>query len=117
MKRIMRFCKLTFMSSPLYFILNIICMLGFSLIQLGIKYSFKYASDTIISVQDSEVMSFSFAAPILLFFILIIIGGNTNNMTSMVSRYIRIKQKSFFPKRLCILLTRKGRTDITTTNF
>lgn len=59
MKRIMRFCKLTFMSSPLYFILNIICMLGFSLIQLGIKYSFKYASDTIISVQDSEVMSFS----------------------------------------------------------
>ncbi len=98
MKRIMRFCKLTFMSSPLYFILNIICMLGFSLIQLGIKYSFKYASDTIISVQDSEVMSFSFAAPILLFFILIIIGGNTNNMTSMVISLYTNKAKKLFSK-------------------
>lgn len=97
-KRIIRFCKLTFLSSPLYFIFNIICMLGFSLVQVGIQYSFKYASDTIISIQNSGSISLSFALPIILFFIFIIVGGNTNNVLSMIISLYTSKAKKIFSK-------------------
>lgn len=97
-KRIIRFCKLTFLSSPLYFSFNIVAMLGFSLIQLGIQYSFKLASDTIISVQNSGTVHYSFALPILLFFVFIIIGGNTNNVNSMIITIYTNKAKKIFTK-------------------
>lgn len=107
MKRITRFCKLTFLSSPLYFIFNIICMSGFSLVQLGIQYSFKYAGDTIISIQNSGSISPSFAVPILLFFLFIIIGGNTYNVRSMIISLYTSKAKKIFSKAFMYSAYRK----------
>lgn len=66
-KRILNFCKLTIKASPVFFILNILILSIFALAQLGMAFSFKYATDIIMSVQNTGSFGVNVALPILFF--------------------------------------------------
>ncbi len=98
LKRILHFCKVTIKASPFFFIFNICMLFVFALSQLGMAFSFKFATDTIIKVQDSGEFGIGIALPILLFFAMICIGGNTWNFEQMLITLYTSKAKRLFAK-------------------
>lgn len=97
-KKIISFCRLTISASPLFFVLNLSAVLIFVLAQLGMSLSFKYATEIIIKTGDSGRLSLSIAMPILLFFLMICIGGSTWNFEQMMITLYTNKAKKIFYK-------------------
>lgn len=92
------YCILTAKASPFFFVFNMLMLLIFALAQFGMAFSFKYAADMLLSVQDTGEFSMDTALPILLFFLLICIGGNTWNFEQMTITLYTNKAKKFFHK-------------------
>ncbi|MDA3734009.1 ABC transporter ATP-binding protein [Niameybacter massiliensis] len=97
-RRLMHFCKITVSASPIFFSLNMIALFIIALSQLGIGYSFKLATDVLMDAQASGQVSVKIAFPILLFFLLICIGGNTGNFEKMMITAYSHKAKRIFAK-------------------
>ncbi|WP_051931575.1 ABC transporter ATP-binding protein [Clostridium sp. KNHs214] len=97
-KRILNFCKISVASAPGFFIINISALLIMALAGLGISYSFKLATDTILYYQKAGVYSIKVMMPILFFFLMICIGGNTGNFENMMITAYTRKSKKLFSK-------------------
>ena len=97
-KRIFNFCKITIKSAPAFFALNLAIIIIFNLISLGMAFAFKWATDTIMATQNTGVFSVKLTFPMLFFFLMICIGGNTGNFTSMIINLYTNKAKKFFNK-------------------
>lgn len=95
-KRIKNFCKITILSAPGFFLLHICVLLIFTFAQLGMNYSFKLATDQILIAQDTHIVTSSVILPILLFFLMICIGGNTGNFNNMMAAMLTNKSKKLF---------------------
>ena len=97
-KRIFNFCKITIKSAPGFFILNITLIIIFTLAGLGSAFAFRWAADTIMSAQNTGVLDSKIAFPVLFFFLMICIGGNTWNFENMLQTLYTNKSKKFFSK-------------------
>ena len=97
-KRIFNFCRITIKSAPLFFLLNMVVLIVFNLGSLGAAFAFKWATDTIMAAQDSGVFDAKIAMPILFFFLMICICGNTWNFESMMRTLYTNKAIKFFNK-------------------
>ncbi|MEG2303786.1 MAG: ABC transporter transmembrane domain-containing protein, partial [Niameybacter sp.] len=97
-KRILHFSKITISASPLFFTLNMIFLFVIALSQLGITFSFKLATDTILESQTVGHVSYQIALPILFFFLMICIAGNTGNFEQMMITAYSHKAKQIFAK-------------------
>lgn len=97
-KRIVNFCKISIASAPVFFIVNLSILLIMALSRLGASYSFKWAADTILYYQKSGVNSVKIIIPILFFFLMICIGGNTGNFENMMITAYTRKSKKLFSK-------------------
>lgn len=69
-----------------------------ALSQLGIQYSFKWITDTVIDVQKNSITSIQIVLPILFFFLMICISGNTGNLEEMMITAYSHKAKRIFAK-------------------
>lgn len=95
-KKIFRFCKITIVSAPLYFTLNIGFVFLMALSWFAANYSSKLLVNSIITAQSTHSFSFYVVFPSLLFFFGITLGGNYFNFQDMlVSIYTR-KSRKFF---------------------
>lgn len=97
-RRMIHFCKITISASPVFFSLNMIVLLVMALSQLGMGYSFKLATDVLLKAQANGQVSIEIAFPILLFFLMICIGGNTGNFEQMMITAYSHKAKRIFAK-------------------
>lgn len=97
-KRILNFCKISIASAPGFFIVNLSVLLIMALAGVGMGYSFKLATDTILYYQKAGVYSAKITIPILIFFLMICIGGNTNNFENMMITAYTRKSKKLFSK-------------------
>ena len=97
-KRIFNFCRITVKSAPVFFVVNLIVLLIINFGSLGAAFAFKWATDTIMEAQDTGVFGANIAMPILFFFLMICICGNTWNFESMVRTLYTNKAKKFFNK-------------------
>ncbi len=97
-RRIIHFCTITIKASPLFFVFNLCMLFVFAFSQLGMAYSFKFATDQIIAMQNTGEFGVRLALPILLFFFMICIGGNTWNFEQMLITLYTSKAKRLFIK-------------------
>ena len=97
-KRIFNFCIITVKSAPAFFVLNLGVLMIFTLGSLGAAFAFKWAADTIMEAQDTGVFGANITMPILFFFLMICICGNTWNFESMVRTLYTNKARRFFNK-------------------
>ena len=98
MKKIFNFCKVVIASSPILFAFNMVSILIITFCQFCMGYSFKLITDTIVSYDKSSGSVFSLSLPVLLFFFLICIGGNTFNFEDMLIAAYTNKAKKLFSK-------------------
>jgi hypothetical protein len=93
-KRILSFCRISITSAPVFFVINLSVLLIMALSSLGMSYSFKLATDTILHYQGIGTYSVKIMLPILLFFLMICIGGNTGNFEEMmITAYTKRSKK------------------------
>ena len=97
-KRIFNFCRITIKSAPVFFVVNLIVLLIFNFGGLGAAFAFKWATDTIMEAQNTGIFGANIAMPILFFFLMICICGNTWNFESMVRTLYTNKARKFFNK-------------------
>ena len=97
-KRIFNFCRITIKSAPVFFAVNLGVILVFNLGSLGAAFAFKWATDTIMEAQGTGSFGANIAMPILFFFLMICICGNTWNFESMVRTLYTNKARKFFNK-------------------
>lgn len=97
-RRLIHFCKITVSASPVFFSLNMVVLFVVALSQLGIGYSFKLATDVLMNAQANGEVSIKIAFPILFFFLLICISGNTGNFEQMMITAYSHKAKRIFAK-------------------
>lgn len=116
-KRIFNFCKLTVKASPLFFVFNLVMLTVFSLAMLGMSYSFKFATDVIMSAANTGEFGVKIALPILLFFLMICIGGNTYNFNQMIITLYTNKAKKLFYKYFIIKSYKEKQDSFYDSNF
>ena len=97
-RRIIHFCKITLSASPMFFIVNTVALLILALSQLGIKYSFKIVTDYILEAQVNGLLPHKIMLPMLFFFLMTCIGGNTRNMEELLITTYTNKSKKIFAK-------------------
>jgi ABC-type bacteriocin/lantibiotic exporters, contain an N-terminal double-glycine peptidase domain len=97
-KRIFNFCRVTIKSAPFFFILNMFVIIMFNIASLGAAYSFKWATDTIMEAEGTGIFGVNLAFPILFFFLMICICGNTNNFENLMINLYTNKATRFFNK-------------------
>ena len=97
-KRIFNFCRITVSSAPVFFLLNLAVLVIFNLGSLGGAFAFKWATDTIMAAQNTGEFGAKLAVPILFFFFVICIAGNTWNFENMMRTLYTNKAKKFFDK-------------------
>lgn len=102
MKKIIKFCKCTIITSPFFFSLNVLVLLIFALAQLGMMLSFKLITDSILSTQNIGKIDSNIILTILFFFLMICIGGNTSNLNDMMTTLFTNKSKKLFHKLFLI---------------
>lgn len=98
MKKIFNFCKVVIASSPVLFAFNMAAILIITLCQFCMSYSFKLITDTLVSYDKTSGSVFSLSLPVLLFFFLICIAGNTFNFEDMMITAYTNKAKKLFSK-------------------
>ena len=116
-KKILNFCKISIASAPIFFIINLSALLIMALTALGISYSFKLATDTILYYQKAGVYSFKIMIPILIFFLMICIGGNTGNFENMMITAYTRKAKKLFSKFFLYKSYKSKQDDFYNNNF
>jgi len=97
-KRIFNFCRITIKSAPIFFLVNLVVLAVLNLASLGMAFAFKWVTDTIMESQGTGNPGIKIAIPILFFFLMICIGGNTWNFTQMIINVYTNKAKRFFNK-------------------
>lgn len=97
-RRILNFCRISIASAPVFFVINLGALLIMASASLGMSYSFKLATDTILHYQKVGTPSIKIMLPILLFFLMICIGGNTGNFEEMMITAYTKKSKKLFAK-------------------
>jgi len=97
-KRIFNFCRITIKSAPIFFLVNLVVLAVLNLATLGMAFAFKWVTDTIMESQGTGNPGIKIAIPILFFFLMICIGGNTWNFTQMIINVYTNKAKRFFNK-------------------
>ena len=98
LKKILNFCKISIVSAPMFFVLNLTTLFIIALAKIGMSYSFKMATDTILHYKSIQETSFKVVIPILFFFLMICIGGNTINFEDMMINAYTKKSKKLFSK-------------------
>jgi len=98
LKRIFNFCKITINSAPVFFALNLVVLFTLNIGSLGAAFAFKWATDRIMEAQNTGDFSAKIATPILFFFLMICICGNTWNFENMIRTLYTNKAKKFFIK-------------------
>lgn len=98
LKKLIRFCGVTVKSSPLLCIFNIGMMLFFVLMQLGMSYTFKLLTG-LLTAGGNMSGRLQAALLVLVFFVCITFGGNTDNFTQMVKTAYTQKAKKLFHRR------------------
>ncbi|HBA49069.1 MAG TPA: hypothetical protein DCZ91_14980 [Lachnospiraceae bacterium] len=98
LKKLIRFCGVTVKSSPVLCIFNIGMMLFFVLMQLGMSYTFKLLTG-LLTAGGNVSGRFQAALLVLVFFVCITFGGNTDNFTQMVKTAYTRKAKKLFHRR------------------
>ncbi|MBL4937335.1 ABC transporter ATP-binding protein [Clostridium sp. YIM B02515] len=100
-KKIFQFCKVTIVSAPIYFIVNVGFVLLMALSWFAANYSSRLLVNSIITAQSTHKFSFYVVFPSILFFLGITLGGNYFNFQDMlVSIYTRKSRKFFGTKFL-----------------
>ena len=66
--------------------------------QLGMAWTFKWATDMIIDVHGTGTLGVKIAFPMLFFFLMICIGGGPDNFENMIRTLYTNKAKKFFIK-------------------
>ena len=95
LKTVFKYVKTTFQSSPFLVVLGMIFLLVFRLLQLCMDLSLKFATDSIVSADSV----WQVVLPLLLFFISMMLGGNTSNLTNLFSTMYTKKAIENFTKR------------------
>lgn len=98
LKKLIRFCGVTVKSSPVLCIFNIGMMQFFVLMQLGMSYTFKLLTG-LLTAGGNVSGRFQAALLVLVFFVCITFGGNTDNFTQMVKTAYTRKAKKLFHRR------------------
>lgn len=98
LKKLIRFCGVTVKSSPLLCIFNIGMMLFFVFMQLGMSYTFKLLTG-LLTAGGNVSGRLQAALLVLVFFVCITFGGNTDNFTQMVKTAYTRKAKKLFHRR------------------
>lgn len=98
LKKVFNFCKITIISSPVYFSLNIAFIFLIAFSWFAANYSSKLLVNSIIEAQKTHVFNFSVVLPSLLFFIGITLGGNYFNFQNMIVSIYTRKSKKLFSK-------------------
>lgn len=98
LKKLIRFCGVTVKSSPVLCIFNIGMMLFFVLMQLGMSYTFKLLTG-LLTAGGNVSGRVEAALLVLVFFVCITFGGNTDNFTKMVKTAYTRKAKKLFHRR------------------
>lgn len=116
-KRILNFCRISIASAPIFFIINLSVLFIMALAGLGISYSFKLATDTILYYQGAGEYSVKIMLPILFFFLMICIGGNTGNCEDMMITAYTRKSKKLFSKFFLYKSYKSKQDDFYDNNF
>lgn len=99
-KRIVQYIKTAVAASPFYFCLNFVVLMIFALGDIGASYAMKSVTNSMIFAQENGRISFSLYVPILFFFFMICISGNTSNLNDFVIRLFTAKAEKRFSKIL-----------------
>lgn len=99
-KRIVQYIKTAVAASPFYFCLNFVVLMIFALGDIGASYAMKSVTNSMIFAQENGSISFSLYVPILFFFFMICISGNTSNLNDFVIRLFTAKAEKRFSKIL-----------------
>lgn len=95
-KHLLRYIKVSIISSPIWFVLSILMIIIFRLAQLGMDYSLKYVTDILVNAQVNQSKYILYA--FIIFFLLMCIGGNTGNFTNLMDTLYTNKAKKLFSK-------------------
>lgn len=95
-KHILRYIKVSIISSPIWFAFSILMIIIFRLAQLGMDYSLKYVTDILVNTQSNQSRSILYA--FIVFFLLMCIGGNTGNFTNLMDTLSTNKARKLFSK-------------------
>ena len=97
-KRLIKYCKIAIFSSPGYFLIDIFVILLLSFVNLGRNFSLKWATEVLMVSQKTHTFDVSIFYPILLFAVLVLLGGDTVNITSMLYTMFTKNAKKIFIK-------------------
>lgn len=97
-KKTWSYIKVSLTLSPLWFILNIIILIIFRLAQLGTDFGLKYATEAILDAQKTGNRNINIVVPFVLFFLMMTIGGNTDNFINLMFTLYTNKAKRLFSK-------------------
>lgn len=98
LKKLVRFCGVTVKESPVLFGLNIVMMLFFIAMQLGMSYAFKLLTEVVVGGENLSGR-YHAVVVVLIFFVCITFGGNTGNFTQMMKAAYTQKAKKIFHRR------------------
>lgn len=95
-KKIFNYCKIAIASSPRFFLINFLVILLLSFVHLGRNYSLKWITEQLILSQNTLVFNVSVIYPLFLYAVLIILGGDTANFTTMLYNLFTKNAKKIF---------------------
>lgn len=98
LKKMIRFCGVTVKSSPVFFTLNILLMLFFIFMQLGMSYVWKLLTGMLTAGVNAPGRPHAVLL-VLVFFVCITFGGNTDNFSRMMKTAYTRKAKKIFHRR------------------
>lgn len=98
LKKMIRFCGVTVKSSPVFFTLNILLMLFFIFMQLGMSYVWKLLTG-MLTIGVNAPGRPRAVLLVLVFFVCITFGGNTDNFSRMMKTAYTRKAKKIFHRR------------------
>lgn len=96
LSKIVKFCKLTISTSPLFFLANFIVILVFAVARFCITLSFKLSTNVILDTQKNGRFGISVIWIFLLLFFSHNLGGGTDNFNNMIIMMCTNKAKKLF---------------------
>ena len=94
-KIIWKYTKIIVQSSPIFFAGYLLFVAFCQLMQFGMSFSLAWASDAVLKVDNFR----GIAVPFLLFFVTMMLGGNTGNMNQWLTAKYTQKAKNIFKKQ------------------
>lgn len=97
-KKVCTYLKVAIVSSPFWFLFNMFMLIVFRLAQLGTDFALRYATEVILESQKTGIQDIRIVLPFILFFLMMIIGGNTWNFTNLMFTVYTDKARKLFSK-------------------